>query len=216
MRYTFAGCRLDTTSRELSRDGADVHLSPKAYELLRSLIEHRPRVMTKQELMDELWPETFVVEANLHVLIGELRSALGEKSARTSSIKTHHGIGYGFVADVIEARSRPRTVARDKSRVALAIGTRRVALAAGSHQVGRDQECDVVINDNSVSRHHAGLRVAGASLVVEDLGSKNGTHVNGRRISTPTAAANGDSIAFGTVQTTVVVLRAKARSTVTI
>jgi DNA-binding winged helix-turn-helix (wHTH) protein len=216
MRYTFADCRLDTTSRELSRDGADVHLSPKAYELLRSLIEHRPRVMTKQELMDQLWPDTFVVEANLHVLIGELRSALGEKSARTSSIKTHHGIGYSFVAGVLEARSRPRTVARDKSRIVLIVGSRRVALAAGSHQVGRDPECDVVLNDNSVSRHHAGLRVARASLIVEDLGSKNGTHVNGRRIDAPTEAADGDSIAFGTVQTTVVISRAAVRSTVTI
>lgn len=216
MRYTFGHCRLDTASRELSRDGADVHLSPKAYELLRSLIEHRPRVMTKQELMDELWPHTFVVEANLHVLIGELRSALGERSARTSSIKTHHGIGYSFAAAVLEARSRPRTAARDKSRIALLIGTRRVTLAAGRYQVGRDQECDVVLDDTSVSRRHAGLRVAGASLVVEDLGSKNGTHVNGRRIDAPTEAADGDSIAFGTVQATVVISRGAARSTVTI
>ena len=216
MRYTFGCCRLDTASRELLRDDADVHLSPKAYELLRSLIEHRPRVMTKQELMDELWPDTFVVEANLHVLIGELRSALGEKSARTSSIKTHHGIGYSFAATVAEARSRPRTVARDRSRIALLIGRRRVTLTAGSHQVGRDQECDLVLDDTSVSRHHAGLRVAGASLVVEDLGSKNGTHVNGRRIEAPTEAADGDSIAFGTVQATVVISRGTARSTVTI
>ncbi len=216
MRYSFAGCRLDTTSRELLRDGVDVHLSPKAYELLRTLVEHRPRVMTKQELMDELWPDTFVVEANLHVLIGELRSALAEPSARTSSIKTHHGIGYSFVAVVRESRSRPRTVEQDRSRIVLAVGRRRLALPAGSHKVGRDQECDVVLDDASVSRHHASLRVAGAELTVEDLGSKNGTHVNGKRVNGPTMVANADSITFGTVQATVVIGRARARSTMTI
>jgi DNA-binding winged helix-turn-helix (wHTH) protein len=216
MRYAFANCRLDTQTRELTRDGAGVHLSPKAYELLRTLIEHRPRVMTKQELMDQLWPDTFVVEANLHVLIGELRSALVEPSARTGSIKTHHGIGYSFAADVRESRSRPRTAERQRSRIALAVGRRRLSLCAGSHQVGRDQECDVVLDDVSVSRRHARLLVSGATLVVEDYDSKNGTLVNGARIDKPTAVVDGDEVTFGSVKTTIQIARTVDPSTVTL
>lgn len=213
MRYIFADCRLDTTTREFVRNGEEVHLTPKAYELLRLLVEHRPRVMPKQELMDELWPGTFVVEANLHVLIGELRSACGEKSTRGGSIKTHHGIGYSFTSVVREMRSRRSS--KDRSRVALDVGTRRIPLVAGPNQIGRDRDCDVSLDDVSVSRQHARIEVAGGAATVEDLASKNGTQVNGTRIVAPVPVGNGDTIAFGTVQARVVILRLEDPSTVT-
>src|SRR5437870_5496759 len=103
MRYTFGHCRLDVASRELTLRKNAVHLSPKAFELLCLLIEHRPRVLTKAELMTALWPQTFVVEANLPVIVGELRSALGDRSASSSAIKTHHGVGYSFAAEARES-----------------------------------------------------------------------------------------------------------------
>ena len=177
MRYTFSDCRLDTATRDFTRNGVDIHLSPKAFELLRLLIEQRPRVMTKHELMDELWPGTFVVEANLHVLVGELRSAFGEKSARGGSIKTHHGIGYSFASEAREQRSRPRRSSKDRSKTALAVGDRRMALAAGPNQVGRDRDCEVFLDDASVSRHHALITVARRVVTVEDLDSKNGVAI---------------------------------------
>lgn len=213
MRYSFADCRLDTTSREFSRNGDAVHLSPKAYELLRLLIEHRPRVMGKQELMEALWPGTFVVEANLPVLIGELRDALGEKT-KGGAIKTHHGIGYSFAVEVHERRSRPaRPSGRD--RVFLTAEGRRITLGVGEHQVGREPDCDIFLNNPDVSRQHARLTVGLGAVTVEDLESKNGTLVNGKKITTPKKLVNGDSITFGTVDTTIEIWHS-APSTVTI
>ena len=214
MRYTFGECRLDTASRELARAGVAIHLSPKAFDLLRLLIEHRPRVLPKRELMDALWQDTFVVEANLPVLIGELRTALGEKSSG-GSIKTHHGIGYSFVADVRESRSRAAH-ATGSQRVILTIEERRITLGAGHNTVGRDQECDVCLNDTSVSRHHARISVDAGMVIVEDLDSKNGTQINGERISKPAPAADGDTITFGNVEGRLRISRIADPSTMTI
>lgn len=214
MKFSFADCTLDTESREFSRHGAEVHLSPKAYDLLLLLIEQRPRVVAKQELMNELWPNTFVVEANLHVLIGELRAALGEKSSRVGSIKTHHGIGYGFVAEVHEKRSRPSLVSRGRGSIILVVGSKRITLGNGTHEVGRDRDCEVLLNDAGVSRRHARFVVTGRSVVVEDLGSKNGTLVNGTLIKRPTPIASGDEITFGSAKTSIETSRGEDPSTV--
>jgi DNA-binding winged helix-turn-helix (wHTH) protein len=214
MRYSFADCLLDTTSREFSRNGEEIHLSPKAYELLLLLIEHRPRVMTKQELMNGLWPGTFVVEANLPVLIGELRDALAERT-RGAVIKTHHGIGYSFAAEVEENKSSSGSRPVIRERIFLVVDGKRLRLAGGSHQVGREPDCDVFLDHADVSRRHARIIVDVSSVTVEDLDSKNGTLVNGKRLSTSKRLVNGDSITFGTVETIIEIWDA-APSTVTI
>ena len=215
MRYAFADCRLNTTIREFSRNGVAIHLSPKAYELLSLLIERRPAVLTKQQLMDRLWPGTFVVEANLPVLIGELRTAFGDKSPRDGVIKTHHGVGYSFVADVRERRPRDPRAIVSSHRVVLTLEGRRVRLRNGANQVGRDETCEVFLDDVSVSRKHAELHVDGTAVTVEDQYSKNGTQVNGKRIKERTPVANGDTITFGNVITTIVIARERG-TTVTI
>ncbi len=202
MRYSFADCQLDTTSREFSRNGQDVHLSPKAYDLLLLLLEQRPRVLNKQELMNGLWPGTFVVEANLPVLIGELRDALGEKT-RGGVIKTHHGIGYSFAAEVEElpAGRAARPISRD--RIFLVVEGERQRLATGEYPVGREPDCEVFLNHPDVSRRHARLTVEAGTVTVEDLESKNGTCLNGKRIKQAKRLVNGDTLTFGTVETTI-------------
>ncbi len=213
MRYTFAECQLDTISRQFLRNGDEIHLSPKAYELLLLLLEQRPRVMTKQELMNGLWPGTFVVEANLPVLIGELRVALAEKT-RGGVIKTHHGIGYSFAAEVEEGRhGQSRAVIRE--RIFLVMDGERQRLLGGAHQVGRERDCDVFLNHPDVSRRHARIVVDLGSVTVEDLESKNGTLVNGKPLTKVKRLANGDTITFGTVETIIEIWDA-APSTVTI
>ena len=200
MRYAFGRCRLDTASRELMRDGEAVHLSPKAFELLRLLIEARPSVLTKTQLMTNLWPDAFVVEANLPVLVGEVRSALGDVAAAASSIRTHHGVGYSFVSDVRETRSSGGLVPADGPLALLRVGNRTIVLGTGVNSVGRDPECDVYLNDASVSRHHARIAVEGSAATVEDLGSKNGTMLRGDRVSTRTVLRDGDEMVFGSVR----------------
>lgn len=209
MRYSFAGCRLDTATRTLVRDGAAVHLSPKAYVLLRLLLEHRPRVMTKQELMDHLWPDSFVVEANLHVLVGELRSAIDEKSTSQSSIKTHHRVGYSFASEVTEQRPGSDRAA-GRSHASLDVDGVRYPVGEGVNLVGRDARCDVCLDDPSVSRQHARIHVHGDVVTIEDLESTNGTLVNQQRISAAVRVNNGDTVTFGKVRSVVKIARPEA------
>jgi DNA-binding winged helix-turn-helix (wHTH) protein len=215
MRYTFTDCRLDTASRELTVKDTSVHLSPKAFELLCLLIKERPRVVPKGELMNALWPDTFVVDANLPVIVGELRSALGDRASGTSAIKTHHGIGYSFVADVREKRSAAASAGPASVRWVLRLDGRRIALGQGLNKVGRDENCEAYLNHASVSRHHARLTVHGDRVTVEDLGSKNGTRVNTERITSSRRVADGDEIEFGTVRTRLVAKRLASPSTLT-
>ena len=202
MRYDFGRCHLDTVNREVMLDGAAMHLSPKAFELLRLLIEDRPRVIPKAELMHRLWPDSFVEEANLPVLIAEARAAIGDAGVG-HIIKTHHRVGYGFTADVRETRSsrvRPQ-VASHMLVLVLLLEDRRIALATGVNIVGRDREADVRIDDPSVSRRHARIVVEGDTARVEDLESKNGTRVGGILVSQPVRLAKGDVVTFGAIET---------------
>jgi DNA-binding winged helix-turn-helix (wHTH) protein len=202
MRYDFGRCHLDTVNREVTLDGAAMHLSPKAFELLRLLIEDRPRVIPKAELMHRLWPDSFVEEANLPVLVAEARAAIGDAGVG-HIIKTHHRVGYGFAADVRETRSsrdRPQAGSQMLVLVLLREG-RRIALASGVNIVGRDREADVRIDDPSVSRRHARIVVEGDTASVEDVESKNGTRVGGVPVSQPVRLARGDVVAFGSIET---------------
>ena len=200
MRYDFERCHFDTVSREVTLDGAAGHLSPKAFELLRLLIEDRPRVISKAELMQRLWPDAFVEEANLPVLVGEVRAAIGD-AGEGHIIKTHHRVGYGFAADVRESRSdRDRPRSGPQWFVFLPDG-RRLALSTGSSIVGRDGDAGVRIDHPSVSRRHARIVVEGNQVSVEDLESKNGTRVGGVLVSQQVRLAKGDVVAFGSVET---------------
>ena len=190
---------LDTDSREFRRGKAHVHLSPKAYELLLLLIAQRPRVVSKAELMQALWPDTFVVEGNLPVIVAELRSAIGPlPTVAAAVIKTHHGIGYSFAAPVLAAKSG---LLPDEGGTGalLKIGKRRVELGPGDNEIGRDPQCDVLINDASVSRDHARITLAAGVATLVDRGSKNGTRVNGTLIKAPVELQDGDKLTFGQV-----------------
>ena len=199
MRYLFGNCLLDTKSREFRRGNAHVHLSPKAHELLHLLIAQRPRVVSKAELMEALWPDTFVVEGNLPVLVAELRSAIGSRpTAAAAIIKTHHGIGYSFAAPVVASKSR-LLPDQGGSGAVLKIGRRHIELSPGENEIGRDPECDVHINDPSVSRGHARITLAATVATLVDHGSKNGTRVNGTLIEAPVELNDGDELTFGQV-----------------
>src|SRR4029077_14868496 len=75
MSLRFGECELDSDAREVRRSGRAVPLTPKAYELLALLARNRPRAMSKAEIKDYLWPDTFVSESNLAALVFEVRKA---------------------------------------------------------------------------------------------------------------------------------------------
>lgn len=100
--YEFGPFRLGNVNRALLRDGESVPLTRKALEMLTLLVQHRGRVLEKDELLQRLWADTIVEEANLTQNIYLLRKALGQCARRQSYIETIPKRGYRFVAEVKE------------------------------------------------------------------------------------------------------------------
>src|ERR1700687_4193693 len=100
--YEFGKFRCDPREHLLLCGGRPVSLSPKAFETLVVLIQSNGRLLTKDELMQQVWPDSFVEEANLTVNISALRKALGESPGGQQYIETVPKRGYRFVAPVTE------------------------------------------------------------------------------------------------------------------
>src|ERR1041385_5620538 len=98
--YEFGPFVLDARSRILLRDGVTVRLTPKAFETLLVLIQHGVQLVDKEQLLKEVWPDTFVEEGSLSRNIHELRKALGDDSSQPSYIETIPKRGYRFLAAV--------------------------------------------------------------------------------------------------------------------
>ena len=195
MRHPIGDFVLDVETRQLLSDGREVELSPKAFALLRVLAEARPRALPKDELQEKVWPKTFVSEANLSVLVSELRRALGDSPRAPRILRTVYGFGYALAAPVPTAGSRVRQPA--PHRCELVLSQRRFALAGGETIIGRAPDAGVVIDHPSVSRYHARLVVNAGVVTIEDLGSKNGTFVHGEPVSKATSLSNGDTVGLG-------------------
>src|SRR5262245_31472006 len=104
VKVRFGEVRFDSEARHLSREGRDVHLSGKAFELLRLLLERRPAALSKAEIQEHLWPDTFVSEANLPTLVTEIRDAIDDDARQPRFVRTVHGFGYSFSGEVTDER----------------------------------------------------------------------------------------------------------------
>ena len=111
-RYEFAEFQLDVPERRLLRDGVDLVLAPKVFDTLCLLVQNAGHLMTKEELLRRLWPDTVVEENNLNRNISVLRKALGGSVAGESCIETVPRVGYRFIATVRDVASRPAAVTR--------------------------------------------------------------------------------------------------------
>jgi DNA-binding winged helix-turn-helix (wHTH) protein len=194
MRTRFQQFIVDSETRQLLSDGTEVHLSPKAFDLLDILLTRRPSVVSKDELLEQIWPATYVVEANLNVLIAEVRRALGENAQAARFIRTVHSVGYAFCGTATDIRST--------SRFWLVSGTQNFVLTEGENIIGRDPSCRVWLDDPDVSRRHACIYIDSVKrhALIEDLGSTNGTLLGRARIKTQTTLADGDLIRVGDTQ----------------
>lgn len=201
MRVVFGDCEFDSGQRVVVRQGRVAPLSPKAFLLLDLLIDRRPEAVAKTEILDRLWPGVFVSDASLHNLVRELRAALGDSPRMTRYIRTVARYGYAFQADVRPAP--PHASAGIPSAGPRLVSQRREwELSEGSNLVGRDRGCDVRIESATLSRQHARIVVTGTQTVVEDLGSKNGTLVNGQPVTHPVALEENDQLQLGSVMVT--------------
>jgi DNA-binding winged helix-turn-helix (wHTH) protein len=217
MKVRFADCMLDTEARCLFRGTGEIHLSPKAFELLKVLVDNRPRALSKAELLEGVWPSVFVSDASLARVVNEVRAAIGDRARPAHIVRTVHGYGYAFAADIeadIEDNKLRHADAGPPGRPACwFIWRRRVfALSEGEHIAGREPDVSISLDSAKVSRHHARVLVRGAITTIEDLDSKNGTFVRGSRISAPTALEPGDAVRIGPFTLTFRVARGPTRT----
>jgi DNA-binding winged helix-turn-helix (wHTH) protein len=201
MQIRFGAFILDLDTRQLTQEGREIHLEPKAFELLAALVTERPKVLSKTELQKRLWPDTFVAEANLSNLVAEIRAALGDQARAPLFIRTVHGFGYAFSGDA-KAVSAGDTAARRQPAGWLEWGAQRFPLSPGEHIIGRDPDLGINLDHSTVSRRHARVIVGIDSAVLEDFGSKNGTYRCGVRVTAPIALADGDTIHIGSLLVT--------------
>jgi DNA-binding winged helix-turn-helix (wHTH) protein len=199
--FRFGPFALDSRTRQLQRDGHETTLSPKAFQLLLLLVENRARAMSRQELHEQLWPSTFVLETNLAGLVAEIRRALKDTADKPTFVRTMHRYGYRFVGNVQE--SDPSIDSGEPAvKFWLVWETKQVPLTEGDNVVGRGTDASVWIDASGVSRHHARIVVRRGEATVEDLGSKNGTYVGSERVTAPRRLADGDQVRLGSVVTT--------------
>jgi len=200
VRIRFGPFVLDLDTRQLIEDKREIHLTPKAFDLLTMLVMDRPKVLSKAELQNRLWPDTFVAEANLSNLVAEIREALPDHAHAPTFIRTAHGFGYAFSGDattVSDAAAR-----HDRPSCWLEWDRLRFPLSLGEHVIGRDPDVEVRLDDSTVSRRHARLVVTSEGTVLEDFGSKNGTFRGGERVTAPVKLADGDAIRIGSLLVT--------------
>jgi DNA-binding winged helix-turn-helix (wHTH) protein len=188
----FSSFWLDGDARRLTRDGTDVHLTPKAFDLLCLLVSEAPRVVPKAELHQRLWPDSFVSEATLTGLVKELRRAL-DRPGPASFIRTAHGVGYAFAADAADGVPPVPSGGRHW----LLVAGRSIVLAPGENLIGRDPRAAVCLDYAGVSRRHARVILNDDGATVEDLGSKNGTRLGSEVLTAASGLKDGDSIRVG-------------------
>ncbi len=201
MRLGFDDYVFDGETREVLRGETAVHLPVKTFRLLELLLESRPKAIPKEKLMEALWPGVFVAEGNLARLVAELREAIGDDAHEPRFIRTIHGFGYAFAAEVAPGASFPRSTSAD-SVFKLLWRDREIALREGENILGRERDAAAWIDVHSVSRHHARIVVSGDTATLEDLGSKNGTFLKGESVTAPRPLRDGDQVRIGTVEMT--------------
>ena len=198
--YRFGPFMLDYGTRQLLRDSDEIHLSPKAFELLAILLDNRPRAVSKAELQERLWPSTFVEETNLAGLVAEIRRALGDSATRPVFLRTVYRFGYRFVGEVVESGAAT-PAAPPGPRPCVVFGNRHAVLLEGANIIGRAPDSTIQCDATGVSRHHARILVSRGEVTLEDLGSKNGTYLQHERI-TSARLSDGDEIRLGTARLT--------------
>jgi DNA-binding winged helix-turn-helix (wHTH) protein len=201
MAYRFGPFLYDPISHGLLREGAEIPLTHKGRELLLLFLHNPGRLLTREDITERVWPDVAVTDDAVRFQVGELRKAFGTEGE--TFIRTIRREGYRWEAQVRgEARGpvRPATdgdIAARPGRRLLVLESRELPLVEGENVIGRDPESALWIDDSSVSRQHARIVVVGSEVTLEDLRSKNGTFLNGKKIGQGTSLSDGDEIRIG-------------------
>jgi hypothetical protein len=180
--------RFEQTERDLI-DELAAHLLEHARRERYTLLS-RPQIEFKTD--DRLGLGEFGIQARLVHPPDDTGGPVQGDSGHTMVYSTADRI-----AQPLEERARTR-----QSRALLVVDGKRMVIGANGATIGRSRDCDIVLQDPNVSRHHATVKPRGGSWIVEDMGSTNGVAVNGRRIDHPRVLSAGDEIELGTATLT--------------
>ena len=194
MRVRFGDFVLDRATRQLLKNGEPRPLEPKAYALLDLLISRRPAAVSKQEIRDGLWPDTFVSESHLSSLAARVRRALDTGAGGPGFLRTVHGFGYAFAAETTEDEKAPRPT---RAVAQVEWNGELLRLTEGENVIGRGEEAALRLDVQGVSRRHARIVADAGRFTLEDLGSKNGTYLREQRLEGPAALEDGDAFRLG-------------------
>jgi DNA-binding winged helix-turn-helix (wHTH) protein len=204
---------LDTRTGELRKRGTRIHLQDHPFRVLAMLLERAGDLVTRDELIRRVWSDSVFVdfEQGLNNAIAKIRMALGDSAESPRFVETLGRRGYRFIASVEwvtrghqTALARPGTPPHPAATaVRLVMDGRAIALAEGSHTIGRDPAAALWVDSALISRQHARIVVREGRVTIEDLGSRNGTFVNGERRTTAGPLNDGDEIRLGSVPVSV-------------
>ena len=155
------------------------------------------KLASKRDLIDAVWRTEFVSDHALTQVVAEHRAALGDNARNPSFIENIPRRGYRLVVDVTPVAATVPPVREVSLPFKLGGADGDTPLSQGPNVVGRTGDADICIDRTEVSRCHARIMVAGTTATIEDLGSKNGTYLNGERLQQPALLTNGDEIWIG-------------------
>lgn len=187
----FGAFIFEPSARQLQINGTPVHLTAKAIDLLSVLTSRHPDAVSKKDIHQRLWPDTFVSDVSLTTLIFELRTALGESARKPRFIRTVHGYGYAFQGD-----SGQNPTSDEETPFCIIYDGREFGLQRGENLLGRSRDCRVRVDSTRVSRRHARITIDGDAALIEDCGSRNGTWISGERAAGRVRLSDGDDIAI--------------------
>jgi DNA-binding winged helix-turn-helix (wHTH) protein len=199
MSLCFGDFELDEERRQLLRGSRPVPLEPKAFALLSLLVDRRPRALSRAQIRDVVWSGVFIAESTLTQAVNNIRQALDDDARRPRFVRTARGFGYAFCGEArVTSDAPPRDTSGAEPR--LVWGDRVLSLTTGANLLGRNKAAAVCLDAASVSRNHARILVEGPRATIEDLGSKNGTRLNGERVRGTRELRDGDAVRLGDVQ----------------
>jgi len=204
---------VEPMANRVSLGDTSVQLEQRVIAVLVCLARNAGEVVTRSQLVDSVWDEGFVADNTITHAVAELRKALGDSHRNPTFIETIHRRGYRLIAPVqFDVASSFMNSATHFSYLAVARGIE-FPLIDGANLIGRGPDTTIMIPSMKVSRHHAKITVEHDVASLEDLGSKNGTYLNGTKIQEPVQLDGGDLVGVGCVTETVLVVDSLGRRT---
>ena len=207
MRARFADFVVDCTEQRLLRAGAAIALRGKSFALLCLLVRRPGQLVAREKILDELWGDVSVTEHGLSVCVSEVRAALGDSATKPRFIQTVHGVGYRFIAELVEdaTAAGTATVSLDEPVTPLdtsiwcvwsagAPQSQRLDFSSGARELGRGTIGAFVLHDPAMSREHARVTLVEGRFRVTDHGSRNGSVLDGRPLRGASASARAESV----------------------